>query len=98
MFFGENAHGSIHKIQEDQLSKFLEHADELCFEQDTLISGPIRILRFGDQYFVQETTDKGQIIIRKYDHLDQARQLVNERLDIYEKMWNGCGCKINYFQ
>lgn len=98
MFFENAVSGRVYKIQENQLSELLQCADEICFEQDTLISGPIRIIRFGNKYFVQETTDKKQIIVRKYGTLNNAQSFVDNRLNIYEKRWNGCGCKINYSQ
>lgn len=82
-------------ISSDQLEDLI-NASITVFEEDTSVSGFIRILKYGDYYLFQEQTPKGEIIIRKFDDQTNAAHLVEERLEIYEKMWNGCGCRIDY--
>ena len=69
----------------------------LVLEEDTLISGFIRIFKYNDFFIFQEKTPKNEIIIRKFNNSLKAKNLLNQRLEVYEKMWNGCGCKINYY-
>ena len=76
----------------------IRNSSKLVYEEDTLISDFIRIYKSNDLYIFQEKTPRGEILIRKFENESEAKDLMNNRLDIYEKMWNGCGCKINYFE
>jgi len=70
---------------------------EILFEHNTLISDFIRIIKIDDRIIVQEKTDKNEIALHLFENLRKAKKFVNERVDIYEKMWDGCGCKIRYY-
>lgn len=70
---------------------------EILLERDTLISGYIRILKYGSYYMTQETSDKNEIVLRLFATEDEARALVNDHLDTYDQMWDGCGCKVDYY-
>lgn len=83
----------ISEIQLTELMKSLK----IVFEEDTMISDFIRIFEFDNFYIYQEKTPKGEILIRKFNDKTTADLLIKQRLDIYEKMWNGCGCRIDYF-
>lgn len=78
------------------LTSLLENT-ELLREEDTSFSDKIRILKYQDWHIVQEKTKRGEFIARLLANRQDAEMLVDERLEIYEKMWNGCGCKINYY-
>jgi hypothetical protein len=80
----------------NELNNILAYS-EIIFEQNTIISDFIRILRIGKHIVVQEKTDKNEIALHLYADEQQAMTLVNERLNIYEKMWDGCGCKVRYY-
>ena len=71
---------------------------EIKFEQNTLISDYIRIVKIDDKFVVQEKTDKNEIALHEFNNEQEAEKFVNERLDIYEKMWDGCGCKVKYYE
>lgn len=66
-------------------------------ESNTIISGLIRILIHNGQYLVQETTPKNEIAIRLMESNNEAIEFVNKRMETYEKMWDGCGCKVDYY-
>lgn len=85
------------KISEEQFES-LKHLSKLIFEENTLISDFVRIYRINDFFIFQERTPKDEILIRKFTNESEAKTLIYKRLNIYEKMWNGCGCKINYFE
>ncbi len=70
---------------------------EILFEQHTLISDFIRIIKIDNRIIVQEKTDKNEIALHLFEKLQEAEKFVNERVDIYEKMWDGCGCKVRYY-
>ncbi|MGD9898352.1 MAG: hypothetical protein AB7T22_04405 [Calditrichaceae bacterium] len=83
-------------ITAEQL-EFIKAAAELITERDTLISGIIRVLKIENTYLLQETTNKSEITLRRFTSLESANELLDERMEIYEKMWDGCGCKIRYY-
>ena len=85
------------KISEEQFDE-LKKSSVLIYEENTLISDFVRIYQVNDIFIFQEKTPKGEILIRKYKNKSEAKNLINNRLYIYEKMWNGCGCKIDYFE
>ncbi|TFH00901.1 MAG: hypothetical protein E4H13_06265 [Calditrichales bacterium] len=66
-------------------------------ERDTHFSDMIRILKAGDRYLLQEQTKKKEIVFREAESLEAANAFVQDRLQTYENMWNGCGCKVNYY-
>lgn len=84
-------------ISGDELTELLK-SNKIIFEQDTKLHDFIRILQIDDAFILQETTNTGEIILRSFDNVIDAMNLVNSRLSVYDKMWDGCGCKINYYE
>lgn len=84
-------------ISGDELTELLK-SNKIIFEQDTKLHDFIRILQIDDAFILQETTNTGEIILRSFDNVIDAMNLVNDRLSVYDKMWDGCGCKINYYE
>ena len=84
-------------ISADDLTEILQ-TSEIVFEQDTRLRDYIRILKLENLIYLQEKTNLGEIIIRQFNTEADALKLVNERMEIYDKMWDGCGCKINYYE
>ncbi|NWF88298.1 MAG: hypothetical protein HXY50_02425 [Ignavibacteriaceae bacterium] len=84
-------------ITSDELTNLL-NSSKIIFEQDTKLRDYIRILQIDDNVILQETTNTGEIIIRAFKNVIEAMNLVNDRLSVYDKMWDGCGCKINYYE
>ena len=80
----------------EELSE-LRTCAELVSEEDTYLSDMIRIFRLNDLVLIQEITDKTQIIVRAAASLEDARAFVARRLETYERMWDGCGCSVSYF-
>jgi hypothetical protein len=84
-------------ISETELNELLK-TSQIINQQDTRIRDMIRILKLENHLYLQEKTNLGEIIIRKFDSETDAMKLLNERMEIYDKMWDGCGCKINYYE
>ena len=82
-------------IEESDLKTVLENS-EIIRNEDTHLSDFIRVIKYNDNLFVQETTFKNEILIRKMDSMKDVDFFVKERLDFYERKWDGCGCKIDY--
>ena len=74
-------------------------AAELLREEETHVAGRIRILRVDDRILVQEQVPETQdLLVRGLPSRQAADRFVEDRLADYERMWDGCGCKIDYFQ
>ena len=84
-------------IEKDELKLVLDNSELLRIE-DTHLSDFIRVLKYEDKLFVQETTFKKEILIRKMNSMKDVDLFVQERLDYYERKWDGCGCKIDYYE
>ena len=82
-------------LSPDELAGLLEEA-ELVRKEDTCISGMIRILRLKSIVLVQEETPDHEIVIRVRPTVEAAEEFVDGRLETYERMWDGCGCKVDY--
>jgi len=83
-------------LTESELSEILI-SFTLVEEKDTMFSDFIRILKSENRYYIQETTMKGEILLRQCESLSLAQEFVHKRITIYDKMWDGCGCKVNYY-
>jgi hypothetical protein len=84
-------------IEENELQSFLNSC-EILREVDTHLSDLIRVLKYNNHLFVQEITFKKEILIRRMNSIEEADNFVKERLDYYERKWDGCGCKIDYYE
>ena len=84
-------------IEEDDLKSILENSEILRVE-DTHLSDFIRLIKFEGILFIQELSLKNEIILRKINSLADADKFIQERLDFYERKWDGCGCKIDCYE
>ncbi len=84
-------------INNDQLHSVLENS-EIIRVEDTHLSDFIRLIKYDENLFVQEITFKKEIILRKINSIENADKFIQERLDYYERKWDGCGCKIDYYE
>ena len=65
---------------------------------DTGMAGTLAILRGPMGLVAVEEPARGQRAVRSLADHAAARAFVEERLATYDRMWNGCGCKIDYFE
>lgn len=84
-------------VDRDALGDLLEAA-EVLRQDDTCVAGWIRILSIDGVIVIQEETPNGHVLIRRMPSVEHARRFVEYRLGSYERMWDGCGCKIDYFE
>jgi len=89
-------HSQLVAIDRDTLRELTDASDVLR-EDDTHLAGWIRILAFGDLILVQEETPKGEVLVRRMASRESADSFVDLRMQTYERMWDGCGCKVDYF-
>jgi len=88
---------SVIEISRADLASLLENAAVLRSE-DTGLSGLCRILSWEGFLLFQEETPRGEVLVREMNSRKAADQLMADRLAIYERMWDGCGCNIDYFK
>ncbi|MEJ2580612.1 MAG: hypothetical protein P8127_03075 [Acidobacteriota bacterium] len=100
-----NGHELVAKLQSpapipvdrENLVNLLETA-EVLRQDNTCVAGWIRILSIDGAILVQEETPDGNALARRMASIEDANSFVDNRLGTYERMWDGCGCKINYFE
>jgi hypothetical protein len=84
-------------ISEAELNELLLKS-ELILEENTYISDKIRLLKFQSALLLQEKTTNDEFLIRIVKTKTEGEDLIKERLEIYNRMWDGCGCKIDYYK
>jgi hypothetical protein len=45
-----------------------------------------------------ETPSDQEVVVRPLADADAVRRFVTDRLARYERMWEGCGCRIDYYR
>jgi hypothetical protein len=84
-------------VDRDVLVDLLEAADVLR-QENTCVAGFIRILSVDGAILVQEETPEGNALARRMRSIEDANTFVDARIGTYERMWDGCGCKVDYFE
>jgi hypothetical protein len=83
-------------VKKEDLKKLLSHSI-IVIEEDTHISDKIRLLKFKDEMLIQEKTNKDEFLVRIIKTRKEAEEFIKQRLDIYDRMWDGCGCRVEYY-
>ncbi len=83
-------------INDEDLNNLLSDS-EIIIEKDTHISDKIRLLKFEGELLIQEKSNKDELIIRMVSSKSEGESFINNRMEIYDKMWDGCGCKVEYY-
>ncbi|MGA9751774.1 MAG: hypothetical protein WBS54_08290 [Acidobacteriota bacterium] len=84
------------QISAEDLARLLK-AGELLREEQTGMGGPLRLLVWSGRLLFQEETPERAILLRSLPSKEAAEHLLQSRLATYERMWDGCGCHIDYF-
>lgn len=80
-------------------------ADEWCdlrttFEQvgrhPTFIAGDLVLVRDSAGLAAVEEPSSTERVLRRLPDPETAQRFVADRLDAYERMWDGCGCRVHY--
>jgi hypothetical protein len=64
---------------------------------DTLVAGYLLIVRGTSGLAAVEQPSPDQRVVRLLSDDQEARRFVQDRLEQYERMWDGCGCKVDYY-
>jgi len=63
----------------------------------TAVAGSLVIIRAGGTLAAVEQPRPDERVVRRLDDEDAMRAFVGERMATYERMWDGCGCKVDYY-
>ena len=83
-------------LSQNELKTFLSIC-KVIQEKETHISDKIRLLKFKDELLIQETSNKNEFLVRIMKTKKEAEEFISRRLETYDKMWDGCGCKVDYY-
>jgi hypothetical protein len=86
-------------LDERELEALLGHARRLR-DVDAGLWGTIRLLELdpGSLVLVQEQSDKHELLVRRFADRAAAEAFIEARLATYERMWDGCGCRVDYYR
>lgn len=65
---------------------------------NTQLAGDLLIIRLGDVLAAVEAPSRDARVARLLGGPREARTFVERRLEEYERMWDGCGVKVDYFE
>jgi len=65
---------------------------------DTWLRGDLLIVRTPAGLAAVESPSPGERVIRRLADEAAAARFVADRLATYERMWDGCGCRIDYYR
>ena len=63
----------------------------------TQLAGDLLIVRAGKDLAAVEAPSRDARVARLLGGKDEARAFVARRMDEYERMWDGCGVKVDYY-
>ncbi len=63
----------------------------------TGVAGDLLIVNGAAGIAAVEQPTPDQRVVRLLSDAEEVRRFVEQRMDEYERMWDGCGCKIDYF-
>jgi hypothetical protein len=74
-------------------------AFERLESHDTQVSGELTLLRgLCDGVLAVECPRPAERTVRLLASLEAAQAFVAQRLATYERMWNGCGCRVDLYR
>jgi hypothetical protein len=76
----------------------LESAFEEVERHDTRLAGNLVIVLDEETYLALEEPSRESRVLRKLGSRASAHAFVEKRLGEYERMWDGCGCRIEYYR
>jgi len=65
---------------------------------DTQLAGELLIVRVDGELAAVEAPSRGARVARLLGGPQEADAFVRKRLEEYERMWDGCGVKVDYFE
>jgi len=66
-------------------------------QHPTQLAGDLLIVRVGSDLVAVETPSRDARVARILGGPEEAHVFVAKRMEEYERMWDGCGVKIDYY-
>lgn len=73
-------------------------AFEVVERHNTQLAGDLLVIRVGETLAALESPSREARVARLLGGEEEARAFVQKRLDEYERMWDGCGVKVEYYE
>lgn len=65
---------------------------------NTRLAGDLVIFRDKERFFAVEEPSRDARVVRGLEDEGRVRGFVSKRFEEYERMWDGCGCKVEYYR
>jgi hypothetical protein len=63
----------------------------------TMVAGDLLVIRTAHGLAAVEQPAPNERVVRLLGDAEAVRTFVNDRMALYERMWDGCGCKVDYY-
>ena len=63
----------------------------------TGLAGDLVVVRIGHDLAAVEEPSPATRLVRRLADADELQRFVRGRMETYDKMWDGCGCKVDYY-
>lgn len=73
-------------------------AFEVVERHNTQLAGDLLIIRVGEAMGALESPSRDARVARLLGGEAEVRAFVQKRLEEYERMWDGCGVKVDYYE
>jgi len=70
---------------------------EVMEKHETQLAGDLLIVRCPEGLVAVEAPSRHARVARLLGGKEEARAFVAKRMEEYERMWDGCGVKVDYF-
>jgi hypothetical protein len=64
---------------------------------ETQLAGELLVVRVGEDLAAVEAPSRDARVARLLGGAAEARAFVQRRMEEYERMWDGCGVKVEYY-
>jgi len=76
----------------------LSHHFPVEERHQTQLAGELLIVRVGGDLAAVEAPSRDARVARLLGGAEEARTFVERRMEEYERMWDGCGVKVDYYE
>jgi hypothetical protein len=89
--------GRLLVLTPEEAGEVVQQAD-LIEKHGTPGKGDLMILSWLGMRIVLEQENDETFIARRFSDQREVDPFVERRLNQYERMWDGCGCRIDYYE
>jgi hypothetical protein len=70
---------------------------EVVARHETFVAGDLVVVRTAAGLAAAERPEEGRRVIRPLGDAGRAEAFIRGRLEAYERMWDGCGCRVDSY-